>query len=185
MARDFVAAVSAEYERYKALGEGAMAQLTDAQLNQRAGDESNSAAMICWHMSGNFASRFSDFLTTDGEKSWRAREEEFADRSVTRAELIAKWEAGWSVLLTTLSALNDADLDRVVTIRRQPLPVRDALLRSLAHASYHVGQIVYLAKMLRKSGWRHLSIPPGQSDAYNRNPTYDKPNDFVAHLKGQ
>lgn len=184
MARDFVAAVAAEYGRYKALGEGAIAQLTDAQLNQRAGDESNSVAMICWHMSGNFASRFSDFLTTDGEKSWRAREEEFASRTVTRAELTAKWESGWSVLLTTLGALTDADLDRPVTIRRQPLLVRDALLRSLAHASYHVGQIVYVAKALRKSGWRHLSIPPGQSDAYNRNPIYDKPNDVVAHAQG-
>lgn len=184
MAREFVEAVTGEYKRYKALAEGACAQMSAGQLNHRASDESNSIAMICWHLSGNFTSRFTDFLTTDGEKSWRAREEEFAARSVTREEFAAKWEAGWSVLLTTLDSLTDADLGRVITIRRQPLAVRDALLRSLAHASYHVGQMVHIAKVLRRSDWKYLSIPPGQSDAYNRNPTYDKPGDFIAHLKG-
>ena len=139
--------------------------------------------MIVWHMSGNLASRFTDFLTTDGEKAWRQREEEFAARMVSKPDCIAKWDAGWKVLFDTLATLTDADLGTTVHIRKQPLTVQDALLRSLAHASYHVGQIVYIAKAARGAGWNYLSIPPGQSDAYNRNPTYDKPDAFAERAK--
>ncbi len=179
-----IAAIEAEYLRYKALGEGAVAQLTDEQLGARPNDESNSIATICWHLSGNFASRFTDFLTTDGEKPWRARDEEFLARALTRAEFDAKWKAGWSVLLDAIALLDDSDLGRAVTIRGQQLTVREALVRSLAHASYHVGQIVYVAKTLRGSGWTSLSIPPGQSAAYNRNPTLDKPGAQVKAVRG-
>ena len=182
-ARTTLASIEAEYRRYKAYAEGALAQLTGEQLNVRAGPEANSVAMIVWHMSGNLASRFTDFLTTDGEKAWRQREEEFAARMVSKPDCIAKWDAGWKVLFDTLATLTDADLGTTVHIRKQPLTVQDALLRSLAHASYHVGQIVYIAKAARGAGWNYLSIPPGQSDAYNRNPTYDKPDAFVEASK--
>ena len=183
--RAFVSAVEAEYRRYKAYGEGALAQLSGEQVNARSSSQANSIVTIVWHMSGNFASRFTEFLTTDGEKSWRAREEEFAARIVSKPECMAKWQAGWKVVLDTLASLSDADLETTVSIRRQPLLVRDALLRSLAHASYHVGQIVYIAKALSGSDWRYLSIPPGQSDAYNRNPTFDKPAAYVDKIAGE
>jgi uncharacterized damage-inducible protein DinB len=183
MSRDSIAAFEAEYSRYKALADAAIAQLSDAQLCAKATAESNSIATICWHVSGNLASRFTDFLTTDGEKSWRAREEEFATRDVTRAELTAKWEAGWKVLLNTMQSLHDEDLGRTVTIRKLPLTVRDALLRSIAHVALHVGQIVFVAKMMRGAEWKYLSIPPGKSDEYNRNPSFDKPDASVAHFK--
>jgi hypothetical protein len=118
-------------------------------------------------VSGNLQSRFTDFLSSDGEKPWRRRDEEFESRTVTRAELMAKWNQGWAVLFQTLGVLEDGDLSREVTIRSQRLSVNDALHRALAHMSYHVGQIVYLAKSMRGKDWKYLSIPPGQSDAYN------------------
>lgn len=175
-----VESINGEYVRYKSLAEGALAQLTDEQLVVPAAGDGNSVAMICWHVGGNLRSRFTDFLTTDGEKPWRKREEEFARRSVTKAELLAHWEAGWSALLATLATLRDADLDRTVTIRGQSLRVVEALHRSLAHTSYHVGQIVYAARALCGSGWRFLSIPPGQSEAFNQKPEMQRPGEHAA-----
>ena len=173
--------IRAELLRYKALAEAAIAQLSDTQLTDRP-DGRNSVIVICWHIAGNFESRFTDFLTADGEKPWRRREEEFASRTVDRSELVAKWNRGWEVMLNTLSALSDSDLDRTVTIRRQPLTVHEALHRSLAHAAYHVGQIVYVAKSIRGGEWKYLSIPPGQSDAYNQAPAYERPSAHAQKL---
>ena len=127
--------------------------------------------MLVWHISGNLKSRFTEFLRSDGEKPWRARDEEFVARSVTRAQLLAKWEEGWSVLFAALRDLNGDDLERTVTVRQQPLAVHEALHRSLSHAAYHVGQIVYIAKSLRPGQWKYMSIPPGKSEEYNKNPT--------------
>ena len=138
--------------------------------------------MIVWHLSGNLASRFTDFLTSDGEKPWRHREEEFAARTVTRDGLMEKWRQGWGVLFEALAGLTDDDLQGQVAIRGQSLAVHDALHRSLAHASYHVGQIVYLAKLKRGADWRSLSIPPGGSAAYNQNPTLERPDGHAAEL---
>jgi uncharacterized damage-inducible protein DinB len=163
-----VESIRAEYLRYKTLAEKAIAQVSDAELCAEAPNGGNSIATICWHISGNFRSRFTDFLTTDGEKPWRAREEEFEARAVTRAELLAKLDEGWQVLLDALSNLSDEQLQRTVTIRQQPLLVHEALFRSLAHVSYHVGQIVYVAKAMRGTKWVSLSIPPGKSDEFNR-----------------
>jgi uncharacterized damage-inducible protein DinB len=163
-----------EYLRYRALAEGAIAQLSDAELSAPGPTGGHSIAVLCWHLSGNFKSRFTDFLTSDGEKPWRQRESEFERRTVTRAELLEKWNAGWAVLLDAVGPLTDADLQTTVTLRGQPFLVHEALLRSLAHVAYHTGQIVYIAKSLRGADWRHLSIPPGQSDAYNKNPILDK-----------
>ena len=170
-----VRSIEAEFRRYKALAEKAIAQLDGAALSAPPTGGGNSIATVCWHVSGNFRSRFTDFLTTDGEKPWRQRDEEFEARAVTRDELLAKWEQGWAVLLDTLQTLSDGDLDRSVTIRGQALSVLEALLRSLAHASYHVGQIVYAAKAARGDDWTYLSIPPGKSDEYNQNPTLERP----------
>lgn len=178
-----VESVRAEYIRYKALGEGAIAQIPDAQLGDAAGASGNSVATIVGHLSGNFASRFTDFLTTDGEKPWRNREEEFTRRVVSRDELLQQWEKGWQVLLGALDQLSDADLTRSITIRRQSHLVHEALHRSLAHAAYHVGQIVLLARAFRGQDWKFLSIPPGGSDAYNQTPRNERGEAHAAAIR--
>jgi hypothetical protein len=171
-----------EFLRYKALGEGAIAQLADDELAIGGQEGRNSVAVICRHLSGNFRSRFSGFLTSDGEKPWRDRDREFDDRSPRREELLADWEEGWRILNATLEALRDDQLDQTVTIRRQPCRVIEALHRSLAHAAYHVGQIVYIAKALRGSEWATLSIPRGGSAEYNRAPTHESPQAHASTL---
>jgi uncharacterized damage-inducible protein DinB len=170
-----VESIKAEYLRYKALAEGAIDQLDEGDLSRDGPNGGNSIAVLCWHVSGNLKSRFTDFLGSDGEKPWRQREEEFRGRSVSRAELRQKWEDGWKALLDTLSSLTDDDLRKTVTIRQLPLLVHEALHRSLSHTSYHVGQIVYVAKGFSGGNWKYLSIAPGQSDTYNKAPKYDKP----------
>lgn len=169
-----IESIRAEYLRYKALAEAAIEQSSEAGLSASGPDDGNSIAVICWHVSGNLRSRFTDFLSSDGEKPWREREEEFRARTVTRAELLGKWNEGWNVLLGTLDTLTDEDLHATVAIRSQPLLVHEALHRSLAHLAYHVGQIVYIAKSGRGKDWKYLSIPPGQSDTYNRNPALER-----------
>jgi uncharacterized damage-inducible protein DinB len=178
-----VASLQAEYLRYKALAEAALSQLSEPELVAPGPGGGNSIAVVCWHLAANLQSRFTDFLTTDGEKPWRRRDEEFQPRALSRAELLAHWERGWATLLDTLSGLADTDLDRSVTIRGQPLQVNEALHRSLAHASYHVGQIVYAARGLRGETWRFLSIPPGQSEQYNARPTLEKPGAHAASVR--
>lgn len=165
-----IESIRAEYLRYRALAEAAMAQVNEPDLSVQSASTDNSIAIIAWHISGNLESRFTDFLTGDGEKAWRHREEEFQPRRVTRAELMAKWQQGWGVVLGELSSLTDDDLQRTVTIRGQSLQVNEALHRSLAHLAYHVGQIVYVGKLLRGKDWGFLTIPPGQSEVYNQAP---------------
>lgn len=172
--RVIIESIEGEYRRYRALGERTMDQLTTEQLVARPSEESNSIATLIWHVSGNLESRFTDFLTTDGEKPWRERDDEFAVRDATQDELRAKWKRGWGVLMDTLAALNDADLSRVVTIRGVELTVSDALLRSVAHTASHVGQMTYQGKVLAGGDWEWLSIAPGETAAYNQNPTREK-----------
>ncbi len=160
--RTFTRSIETEYQRYRTLAEKAMEQLSDQELARRAGDLDNSVAMVAWHVGGNLRSRFTEFLTTDGEKPWRDRESEFRDRGPDRAAVMHTWNAGWDTLLATLGGLADGDLADTVTIRGQPLTVVEALHRSLAHTAYHVGQIVALAKAMRGSGWTWLSIPPAR-----------------------
>ncbi len=173
--REILGSIEAEYRRYKLLAERAIEQVDDENLSRMSGPAGNSIATLVWHVSGNLASRFTDFLRTDGEKPWRDRESEFTQRTVSRAELSEKWKVGWDVLFQSLSELEDEHLRLVVTIRGLPLPIIEALHRSLAHASYHVGQLVFLVKELRGGQWRYLSIPPGGSEAYNDNPVAEKP----------
>lgn len=169
-----IQSIESEYRRYKALAEGALDQVADAQLSEAGPANGNSLAVICWHVSGNLRSRFTDFLTTDGEKPWRKRDEEFDQRTVTRAELLSKWAVGWDVLFATLATLTDGDLMKTVTIRGQSHAVHEALNRSVAHTSYHVGQIVYLAHAFAADRWQYLSIAPGGSTAYTQQLTADK-----------
>lgn len=172
--RHVVAAIESEFRRYESLGEGTITQLAPEDLVVRPSPESNSIAMLVWHVSGNLDSRFTDFLTTDGEKPWRNRDSEFEERRVSREELLAKWEKGWRTLFAALAPLGDDDLLRTVMVRGVAVTVCEALERSLAHVSYHVGQMAFLGKMLRREGWRYLTIPPGGSAAYNANPTREK-----------
>ena len=180
---DIISSIAAEYRRYKALGQAAIAQLSDAELARPEAGESNSIAVVVWHISGNLKARFTDFRTADGEKPWRNRDEEFVDRVVTRGELLTKWESGWNVLLETLSTLTDEDLHQSVTIRGQSHSIHEALHRSLAHTTYHVGQIVYIAKAIRGEAWTSLSIPKGQSAAYNQNPHRETAEGHEAMLR--
>ena len=162
--RSTIASLESEYHRYKLLAEASFHQLTEEQLAEPGNESVNSVATIAWHVSGNLKSRFTEFLTTDGEKPWRDRKAEFEPRRVTHGELLRHWEEGWQALFNTLSDLDDGSLARSVVIRDHPLSVVEALHRSLAHVSYHVGQIVFMAKAMRGAEWEYLSIPPGQSE---------------------
>ena len=181
----FVDSIRAEFQRYRMLAERALDQVPEALLNKPGFAGGNSLAVIVWHVSGNLRSRFTDFLTDDGEKPWRNRDEEFESRDVSRDELDDKWVSGWKVLFDAIEPLTDADLHRMVAIRGQPLTVHDALHRSLAHVSYHVGQIVYMAHAHRGDGWKYLSIPPGGSAAYNAAPKGETPAAHMAFLASQ
>jgi hypothetical protein len=159
-----------EFARYRVIGEKAFAQVSDEGINRIGSADGNSIAMIVRHLSGNFFSRFTDFLTSDGEKPWRDRDREFVERPYSRAEFETMWAGGWRALEDALATLTDADLDRTVTIRQQPLTVHQALCRALAHASYHVGQIVLLARLLAPREWQWISIPKGKSEEFNARP---------------
>lgn len=183
MNRTVLALIEAEYRRYRILVERAFSQLEGEQLV--AGSEhANSIATIVWHIAGNLESRFTKFLTTDGEKPWRNRESEFDRRKASPSEVAEKWDRGWNVVLDTLSQLSDDDLASEVTVRHVPLNVHAALLRSLAHAAYHVGQIVYLAKSLSRQDWEYLSIALGQSEAYTANPVLEKASAYTSASDG-
>jgi len=163
-----------EYHRYRALGEKAMAQVSDDALNHVPASEANSIAMIVRHIGGNLASRFTDFLSSDGEKPWRNRDEEFADGPFTRAQVNEAWKKGWDVVEREVAKLADADLEKKVKIRGTELTVHEALCRSVAHTAMHVGQVILLARMYATSDWQTLSIPKGKSKEYNQNPILEK-----------
>ncbi len=165
-----------EFERYRLIGEKALAQVSEEDLNRLPGPIGghNSIAMIVRHLGGNLLSRFTDFLTTDGEKPWRDRDAEFEERRYTQQEVLEWWNKGWQVLQAELAKLTDADLNRTVTIRGISLTVGEALTRSVAHVAYHVGQIVLLARIASGEQWQWISIPRGQSKDYNLNPTKEK-----------
>lgn len=155
------------FRKYQELAERAMAQVADPQIFLKPDAESNSIAIIVKHVSGNLRSRWTDFLTTDGEKPWRDREAEFGGAPETRDALMAEWNTSWEVLFSALEALSDDDLGRTVTIRGEAHSVMQAINRQLAHYSYHVGQIVWLAKHFQSDNWKALTIPKGQSQAFN------------------
>ena len=158
---------TAIFRYYKKLAERAIAQVSDEQLCAALDEEMNSIAVIVKHMSGNMRSRWTDFLTSDGEKPGRVRDEEFCDPPATREALLQMWEDGWQCLLGTLESLSDADLGRSITIRGEAHSVMQAMNRQVAHYSYHCGQIVFLAKHLQHENWQSLSVPRGQSQQFN------------------
>lgn len=162
----YLKSVQSLFEQYKSLGERAMIQVTDDQLNVCINEESNSIAILVKHLWGNMLSRWTDFLTTDGEKPWRERDAEFVNDITDRVEIMERWEAGWKCLFDALATLKPDDLNKTVFIRQQELTVMDAIGRQLTHYAYHVGQIVYLAKILDKQPWHTLSIARGQSKAF-------------------
>jgi len=168
--REIVESIQGEYRRYKKLADAAIQQLRDEDLSLVGPGEANSVAIVAWHISGNLKSRFTDFLTSDGEKPWRHRDEEFDSRNVTSAELQNKWNDGWDVLFQTLDSLTDDDLHRIVTIRGEQFKAMEALHRSVTHTAYHVGQIVHIAKTIRGADWKTLTIPRGKSEQFNANP---------------
>jgi hypothetical protein len=155
------------FEKLRDLGTGALDQLEPADLHYAAGSEDNSIAVIVKHMHGNMLSRWTDFLSSDGNKPWRDRDGEFTcSGSESHEQVRAWWDEGWALTLTTIASLTPADLERDVTIRGVPLSVMDAILRQLSHYGYHTGQIVYLARMRRGTEWRTLSIAKGKSEEY-------------------
>lgn len=164
---DYLESVKKQFGYYKMLGDKTFMQLTDEQLFWQSNQESSSIAMIVQHLSGNMRSRWSDFLTSDGEKIWRDRETEFEVKTTSRKELLAKWNAGWQCLFEAINSLTDSDLEKEIYIRNQGHTVVEAINRQLAHYPYHIGQIVFLGKMLCNENWKSLSIPKGNSDEFN------------------
>lgn len=156
-----------DFRGHKRLADDAIAQLTDEDFFAAPDPEDNSVAVIVKHMAGNLRSRFTDFLTSDGEKADRNRDEEFLIAEETnRKALLAWWEQQWEVLFNTINSLQPEDLERTITIRSQPHTVLQALQRALAHQAYHTGQIVWLAKHWKSAGWKTLSVAKGQSEQF-------------------
>lgn len=150
------------------MAEKAIDQLNDADMHYKPDSESNSIAIIMKHMSGNMISRWTDFLTTDGEKPTRNRDGEFEEGKETKQQLVQVWEKGYSVFLNTIDSLTENDLEKTVVIRNEKLSVIQAINRQTSHYSYHVGQIVFLAKHIRSSNWKTLSIPKGKSNEHQQ-----------------
>jgi hypothetical protein len=168
VAAEFLSAAINTLEANKRLADRAVAQVPDDKLHVALDANTNSVAVIMQHVAGNLLSRWTDFLTTDGEKPWRHRDGEFADSAVGRAELQALWERGWACLFVTLRGLRPEDLEKTVTIRGEPHSMPLALERSLGHTCYHVGQIVQVARVLAGDNWQTLTIPRGRSEQFNK-----------------
>ncbi len=160
---------SAGLRGHKRLADDSIAQLSDQQFFAQPDPESNSVAIIVKHMAGNLRSRFTDFLTTDGEKPDRNRDQEFLMTSDTRDQLLQWWEQNWQLLFDTINSLQPGDLERTVTVRGQPHSVLQALSRAVSHCAYHTGQITFLAKHWKGAEWKSLSVPKGQSEQFNAN----------------
>ena len=152
---------------YKTLGEQTFAQLDELDFHFQPNEESNSIGIIIQHIAGNMLSRFTNFLNEDGEKAWRERDTEFEDQHLSKEELLSRWQKGWDCYLGVVQSLTEEDLKKIITIRSEQLTVIDALNRQMAHYPYHVGQIVYLGRMIKNKAWKNLSIPKGQSQEFN------------------
>jgi len=165
--KEFLQTAVRRLKYYKDLGDKTFEQLNEWDFHYQPNDESNSIAVIIQHMAGNMLSRWTNFLTEDGEKEWRKRDEEFEIHTYTKQQLLELWEKGWTCFFDALESLKKKDLKKTVHIRKEPLTVIDAINRQLAHYPYHVGQIIFLAKIIRNKNWKNLSIPRGDSQQYN------------------
>ena len=157
-----------QFEYYKSLGDKTFAQINDEQMHFKPNNYSNNISIIVKHIVGNMLSRWTNFLTEDGEKQWRNREGEFEDTYTSKKEMIAAWEKGWQCLFDTITSLNAESLKQTILIRNQEQTVIDAIHRQLAHYPYHIGQIVYLGTSIKGDHWQSLSIPKGESNTYNK-----------------
>lgn len=164
---NYLSSVRALFRYYKSLGDKTIAQVTEEQMHWQYNEESNSIAVIIKHIAGNSLSRWTDFLTADGEKQWRDRDEEFEDTVSSKEDVIALWEKGWQCLFDAIDKLTDEDLVRIVYIRNEGHTVIEAINRQLTHIPSHVGQIIFIAKMISGENWNSLSIPKGQSKTFN------------------
>ena len=165
--RIFLNCVLQQFRDYKLLAEKTFAQLQEHDFHFQPNDETNSIAINITHLHGNMLSRWTNFLTEDGEKEWRQRDDEFEIHSYSQEKLLQLWEQGWQTVLNAVESLQPGDLEKTIYIRSKPLTVLDAINRQLTHYSYHVGQIVMLGKMVKGPAWKSLSIPKGQSAEFN------------------
>jgi hypothetical protein len=170
----YLESVKKQFEYYKMLGEKTFEQIPEEKLFWQLNEESNSISMIVKHLNGNMLSRWTDFLTSDGEKEWRKRDEEFDNDIKTKIELLSKWNEGWECLFNAINALTEKDLENEIYIRNMGHSISEAINRQLAHYPYHIGQIVFIGKIIQNKDWNSLSIPKGKSKEYN-NEKFSKP----------
>ncbi len=168
MNSSYLSSAVSQFSSYRLLGEKSMAQMQDEMLFWQYNPESNSVATIVRHLAGNMLSRWTDIFNTDGEKEWRNRDAEFVNDLNSREELMALWNSGWDRLFETLNSLQETDLQKTIYIRNEAHTVMDAINRQLAHYSSHIGQIIYIGKMVCNEEWKSLSIPRNRSDEFNR-----------------
>ncbi|WP_262733954.1 DUF1572 domain-containing protein [Gaetbulibacter sp. NE] len=168
MENTIISGVIKQFEYYKTAADKTFDQLSFDDINWQPNDTSNSISKIVKHMVGNMLSRWTNFLTEDGEKDWRHREQEFVATYTTKNDVLQAWEKGWDCLFDAIEPLKDSDLERIVYIRNEKHTVAEAIFRQLGHYPYHIGQIAYIGKLLKENHWKSLSIPKGQSEAFNK-----------------
>ncbi|OUR91059.1 hypothetical protein A9Q87_11320 [Flavobacteriales bacterium 34_180_T64] len=168
MKHSYLTSINKQFDYYKRLGDKTFEQLNLSELQREFKTDSNSIAIIVMHISGNMLSRWTDFLISDGEKPWRQRDLEFEDCFNSKADIIDAWEQGWNCLFNVIQSLSIEDLERIVYIRNQGHTVTEAINRQMMHYAYHIGQIVFLGKLIKGSDWVSLSIPKGHSSSYNK-----------------
>ncbi len=164
----YLSSIIKQFEYYKSLGDKTFNQLSFEEMQKEFTQDSNSITIIVKHLVGNMLSRWTNFLTEDGEKEWRHRDAEFQDTYTSKEVLIANWNKGWNCLFNAIKPLKETDLERIIYIRNQGHTVTEAINRQLAHYSYHTGQIVFLGKLIKGKNWTSLSIPKGDSSKYNK-----------------
>lgn len=164
---NYLDSVNKQFLYYKMLGDKTFSQLSEADLFWQPNDASNSIGIIVKHLWGNMLSRWTDFLTDDGEKTWRKRDKEFEADIRTKTALLEKWEGGWTCLFDALATINEDNFDQIIYIRNQGHTITEAINRQLAHYAYHVGQIVFIGRMIQNNDWQSLSIPKGKSKEFN------------------
>ena len=168
MSSNYLSGIHKQFQYYKFLGERTFEQLKEDDLFWQYNEASNSIAILVNHLWGNMLSRWTDFLTSDGEKEWRERDMEFENVIENKEELLSKWNEGWDCLFTALDSITEENFDTIVYIRNQGHSIPDAINRQLAHYAYHIGQIVYIGRMIRGETWTSLSIPKGESKTFNK-----------------
>lgn len=168
MENTIISGIIKQFEYYKTAADKTFDQLSFDDMNWQPNDTSNSISIIVKHMVGNMLSRWTNFLTEDGEKDWRHREQEFVATYTTKNDMLQAWEKGWNCLFDAIQPLKDSDLERIVYIRNEKHTVAEAIFRQLGHYPYHIGQIAYIGKLLKENHWKSLSIPKGQSEAFNK-----------------